>query len=111
MTFPRLLGCLLCVAFGASARAQSAPDADSPAAERATFTVAEGFEVSLFASEADGVVKPMQLRFDGRGRLWVIGSTIYPQLEPGQVPDDKVLILEDADGNGKADETTVFARG
>ena len=75
------------------------------------FKLAEGFELSLFASETNGVVKPIQMRFDYRGRLWVIGSTVYPQIEPGQVPDDKVLILEDTDHDGRCDKTTVFARG
>lgn len=89
--------------------AVAADDADSPAAERATFTVADGFDVELFASEADGVRKPIQIRFDARGRLWVVGSTAYPQIEPGQVPDDKILILEDTDGDGRADKTIVFA--
>ena len=61
------------------------------ATELASFKIADGFEVQLFASEKDGVVKPIQIRFDARGRLWVIGSTVYPQIEPGQKPDDKVL--------------------
>lgn len=82
-----------------------------PAEELATFQIAEGFEVSLFASETNGVVKPIQMRFDSRGRLWVIGSSVYPQLEPGQKPNDKVIILEDTDRDGRADKTTVFADG
>ena len=86
-------------------------DADDPALELASFKVADGFEVNLFASEKDGVVKPIQIRFDARGRLWVIGSTVYPQIEPGQKPDDKVLILEDTNQDGRADKTTVFADG
>jgi putative heme-binding domain-containing protein len=84
---------------------------DDPASELASFKLASGFEANLFASEADGVVKPIQSRFDARGRLWVIGSTVYPQLEPGQVPNDKVIILEDTDGDGRADKSTVFADG
>ncbi len=75
------------------------------------FQIADGFEISLFASETNGVIKPIQMRFDYRGRLWVIGSTVYPQIEPGQIPDDKVLILEDTDRDGRCDKTTVFARG
>ncbi|TMQ00874.1 MAG: hypothetical protein E6L09_05125, partial [Verrucomicrobia bacterium] len=94
-----------CLVFGASLLA------DDPAAELASFQVADGFEVNLFASEQDGVVKPIQIRFDARGRLWVIGSTIYPQIEPGQTPDDKVLVLEDTDGDGRCDKTIVFADG
>jgi putative heme-binding domain-containing protein len=84
---------------------------DSPSAELASFQVADGFEVSLFASETNGVVKPIQMRFDARGRLWVIGSTVYPFIEPGEKPNDKVLVLEDTDHDGRADKTTVFADG
>ncbi len=87
------------------------PVADDPAAELASFQVADGFEVKLFASEKNGVVKPIQMRFDAQGRLWVIGSTVYPQLEPGQTPNDKVLILEDTNRDGVCDKTTVFADG
>jgi putative heme-binding domain-containing protein len=85
--------------------------ADDPAAELAAFQLADGFEANLFASEKDGVIKPIQIRFDARGRLWVIGSTVYPQIEPGQTPNDKVLILEDNNGDGRSDRTTVFADG
>src|SRR6187397_2755651 len=84
-----------------------AVDTNDPAVELASFQVADGFEVNLFASEADGVVKPIQIRFDARGRLWVIGSTVYPQIAPGQEPNDKVLILEDSDHDGRSDKTTV----
>src|SRR5438552_97680 len=54
---------------------------DDPAAEQASFEVADGFAVNLFASEKEGVIKPIQMRFDARGRLWVIGSTVYPEIE------------------------------
>ncbi len=87
------------------------PDSDDPAAELASFQVADGFDVHLFASEKDGVVKPIQIRFDTRGRLWVIGSTVYPQIKPGETPNDKVLILEDAQMRGRCDKVTVFADG
>ena len=89
----------------------AAAENDSNPAELASFQLADGFEINLFASETNGVVKPIQIRFDARGRLWVIGSVVYPQIEPGQKPDDKVLILEDTNGDGRADKTTVFADG
>ena len=88
-----------------------AAEADDPAVEMASLHLADGFQINLFASERDGILKPIQIRFDARGRLWVIGSTVYPQIEPGQIPDDKVLLLEDRDGDGRADKTTVFADG
>jgi len=69
-----------------------AADPDDPAAELASFQVADGFEVNLFASEKDGVVKPIQIRFDARGRLWVIGSTVYR-------PEDFVALYADLVGH------------
>jgi putative heme-binding domain-containing protein len=41
----------------------------------------------------------------------VLGSTTYPQLKPGEEPQDKIVILEDTDHDGRADKTTVFADG
>jgi putative heme-binding domain-containing protein len=79
----------------------------------AMMQTADGFAVSLFASEADfpELAKPVQIAFDARGRLWVCTMPSYPQLVPGETPDDKVLILEDTDGDGRADRRTVFAAG
>jgi putative heme-binding domain-containing protein len=57
------------------------------------------------------LAKPLQMNFDPAGRLWVSSSEVYPQIKPGQVANDKVLVLEDTDGDGKADKTAVFADG
>lgn len=81
-----------------------------PAAELAAMQVADGYEVSLFA--ADPLIsKPLQMNFDARGRLWVSSSSIYPQIRPGEVANDTVTILEDKDGDGRADAATTFADG
>jgi putative heme-binding domain-containing protein len=85
------------------------PDPD-PEIERRSFQVAEGFEVNLFAADPI-LAKPLQINFDPAGRLWVVSSEVYPQIQPGQVANDKVLILEDRDGDGRADRTSVFADG
>ena len=74
------------------------------------FEVAPGFEVSLFA-ENPMLAKPIQMNFDPQGRLWIASSAIYPQIEPGQEADDTILVVEDTDGDGKADKSTVFADG
>jgi putative heme-binding domain-containing protein len=84
---------------------------DDPETERQSFQVADGYEVNLFASEKDGIVKPLQIRFDPKGRLWVSCGQSYPQLKPGEVADDTIVVLEDTDGDGKADKSTTFARG
>ncbi|MCB1277090.1 PVC-type heme-binding CxxCH protein [Prosthecobacter sp.] len=88
------------------------PPADhSPEAELKSFKVLDGFEVNLFASEADGIPNPIAIRWDERGRLWVLQTSDYPQPKPGTVSDDKIIILEDTDHDGRADKSTVFAGG
>lgn len=84
-----------------------------PGDERAAFRVDPRFEVNVFASEEQfpDLAKPIQMRWDTRGRLWVSCSTTYPQVTPGMEPDDKIVILDDTDGNGRADQCRVWARG
>jgi len=113
--------CALALIFGTSAFAQQTkkkgisvgePPADhSPEAELASFKVLEGFEVNLFASEKDGIPNALAIRWDERGRLWCLQTSNYPQPAPGEVVDDKIIILEDTDHDGRADKTTVFADG
>ncbi|WP_138480678.1 PVC-type heme-binding CxxCH protein [Dyadobacter bucti] len=78
--------------------------------ELASFKVAEGFEVTLFAADPM-VAKPIQMNWDAEGRLWVVSSTVYPHLKTGESANDKIFVLEDTDGDGKADKSTVFAEG
>jgi putative heme-binding domain-containing protein len=85
------------------------PDPD-PELERKTFQVADGFEVNLFAADPQ-LAKPIQMNFDAAGRLWVACSEAYPQIKPGAQQNDKIIILEDTKGVGKADKVTVFADG
>ncbi len=76
-----------------------------------SLTVPEGYKVELFASEKEfsNLANPMQLSFDNKGRLWVATMPSYPHYRPGDsLPDDKILIYEDTDGDGKADKETVF---
>ncbi len=73
--------------------------------------VPEGFEIQPFADEAmfPELAKPVQLNFDNKGRLWVSCMPTYPQWKPGDhKPDDRLLILEDTDHDGKADSCKVF---
>jgi len=81
-----------------------------PEIERKSFVLPEGFEVNLFAADPQ-LHKPIQMNFDPQGRLWVAASEVYPQIAPGQQASDKILILEDTNGDGTADKTTVFADG
>jgi mono/diheme cytochrome c family protein/glucose/arabinose dehydrogenase len=79
-----------------------------------SLAVPEGYKVTLFASEEKfpDLAKPCKIAFDNRGRLWVAVMPSYPAWRPGDPkPDDKIIILEDTDGDGVADKETVFARG
>ena len=81
-----------------------------PENERKSFILPEGFEVNLFAGDPQ-LAKPIQICFDTKGRLWAACSSTYPQVLPGQPNQDKILVMEDTDGDGIADKTTVFADG
>lgn len=76
-------------------------------------TVAKGLRVNLFASEEQfpELVNPVQMSFDTKGRLWVAAWPTYPHWKPGEKMDDKLLILEDTDGDGRADKCKTFAGG
>lgn len=86
------------------------PVPNSPEHELSTLRIVEGYQVNLFAAEPE-VVKPIQMQFDPRGRLWVLCTTAYPQIKPGEKPNDRLMVLEDADGDGRADKVTEFAAG
>jgi mono/diheme cytochrome c family protein/glucose/arabinose dehydrogenase len=75
-------------------------------------TPADGYQVELFASEREftNLANPVQMAFDNRGRLWVSTMPSYPHYRIGDPkPDDKIIILEDTDGDGRADREKVFA--
>jgi putative membrane-bound dehydrogenase-like protein len=77
------------------------------------FTVAKGYEINLFASEVEfpDLENPVNFTFDAKGRLWVATMPSYPQYQPPNKPNDKLIVFEDSDGDGKADKQTVFADG
>ena len=66
------------------------------------------FEMELFASEPM-IINPMAMAWDERGRLYVIETVDYPNEVRTEGGNDKIKILEDTDGDGKADKVTVFA--
>ncbi|HEX4144011.1 MAG TPA: PVC-type heme-binding CxxCH protein [Pirellulales bacterium] len=85
----------------------------NPAESQQAFKVLDGFEINLFASEVEfpDLRNPVAITFDARGRLWVATMATFPMVLPGKPVDDKVLILEDSDADGRADRQTVFADG
>ena len=109
------------------------PGGYSPEEARARMVVPEGFHVEVFASEPM-IRQPVTACFDERGRAWVIEYLQYPNpagLKPVTVDQylrtrydrfpeppprgprgvDRIKILEDTDGDGKADKATTFVEG
>ncbi len=77
-------------------------------AQLEAFSVIEGASINLFAHEP-AVGNPVHMNWDKRGRLWVVSSPLYPMIQPGEAETDKIVILEDVDGDGVAEKETVFA--
>ncbi|MEZ0390209.1 MAG: PVC-type heme-binding CxxCH protein, partial [Verrucomicrobium sp.] len=94
-------------------------EALSPEQELATLKVPEGFQAQLFADDAQLGGKPINLAFDTQGRLWVTSTREYPYAVPkdrwenegtrAKGSRDSIRVLEDLDGDGRADRVTVFA--
>jgi len=106
---------LLCLAFIASGHLLQAQnglrDIPNPdvAHQEAMFNLPKGMRINLYASDPM-ISKPVQMNWDTKGRLWLVSSGMYPHIVPGAEENDRVLILEDTDGDGQADKKTVFAQ-
>jgi putative membrane-bound dehydrogenase-like protein len=74
--------------------------------------VAKGFQVNLFADEGrfPELIKPVQLQFDTKGRLWAAVWPSYPKWEPLKPMNDGLIILHDDNNDGVADRVTEFAK-
>ena len=75
------------------------------------FNLPPGYKIDLFASEVEfkDMENPVQLSFDNKGRLWVATMPTYPHWQPGdKKPNDKIIILEDTNNDGKADKGYTF---
>jgi putative membrane-bound dehydrogenase-like protein len=117
----------------AEAKKNEPPPADAvlfaglePAEAAAKATLPPGFKLHVFAAEPQ-IVQPIAFCLDDRGRTWVAEGRTYPRRKgnppkpeapsskptPEQLKDilggaDRILVLEDTDGDHKADKTTVF---
>lgn len=86
-----------------------APKLLTPEEALEKFTMAEGFEINLWASEIDSPIQsPCAMTFDSEGRLWVTCVPSQPHAKPDEKPSDSVVVLEDTDKDGVADKSTVF---
>ena len=73
----------------------------------AAMEVPEGFSVTLAAAEPD-VIRPIAFTHDDRGRLWVAEAHTYPEPAPEGEGRDRILIMEDTNGDGTLDSRKVF---
>ena len=75
--------------------------------------VPKGVKINLFASEEQypDLIKPVQMAWDTKGRLWVSVWRTYPERTPGDPQGDSILIFEDTKGTGKADKCTTYITG
>ncbi len=83
----------------------------SPQEEKATIHVPEGYVVELVAAEPL-VADPVAVAWDARGRLWVAEMADYPLgIDNRGTPGGRIRVLEDTDGDGRYDRSTVFLEG
>jgi putative heme-binding domain-containing protein len=83
-------------------------EALTPDEEKKAFKLPPGFEAQLVACEPD-ILKPIQMAFDAKGRLWVTTTIEYPFPAIGRPGKDKLCVLEDFGADGKARKVSVFA--
>ncbi|MFN7875934.1 MAG: PVC-type heme-binding CxxCH protein, partial [Pirellula sp.] len=83
----------------------------SPAESVAKIKVPEGYELNVFASEEmfPDMANPVQMQVDSKGRLWAACWNTYPKWEPLKEMNDTLMIFEDTDGDGTADQRKIFA--
>jgi putative membrane-bound dehydrogenase-like protein len=84
-------------------------DGLAPEEAAKAMTVEEGFGVQLVAGEPD-VSQPVAMALDDRGRIWVAEAYEYPR-RAEKNGKDRIVILEDTNGDAKADKRTVFMEG
>jgi putative membrane-bound dehydrogenase-like protein len=102
MTMSRAFALLLMTALTTTAQ-----EPRTPAETAKSLKLPDGFSATLFAGEPD-VRQPIGFCFDDRGRLWVAENLSYPNWKADK-RDDRILIFEDADNDGRFDKRTVFA--
>src|SRR6266704_1557081 len=104
--------CITLLTVAASAFASNPAGVGLEAAREAIkrFSVGEGLELSLFAAEPM-VRNPTDMDIDERGRVWITEGVNYRVWQKWgilQPEGDRIVILEDSNGDGLADKETVF---
>src|SRR5262245_35583276 len=107
-----LLPLLLFLAFtGLSSAGERKPPATppTPKAVQASFKLEPGLRIELVACEPQ-IESPVAMAFGEDGRLWVVEMRDYPNgPAKGEKPAGRIRVLEDRDGDGFFEHSTVFA--
>lgn len=104
--WPWIVASLSLLLVGTLAGIQPATAQLPPQESLQAMSVADGFEVRLFASEPM-ITNPIAMDIDSHGRVWVTEGANYRK-NVTNPPNNKIKILEDTDGDGVADKMTVF---
>jgi putative membrane-bound dehydrogenase-like protein len=91
------------------AQAAQAPPAPLPQIPLDIFKVPDGLEVTLWAS-SPMLRNPTNIDIDRDGRIWVAEGVRYRSHHARQPEGDKIIVLQDTDGDGKADSTHTFVQ-
>ncbi|WP_428659576.1 DUF7133 domain-containing protein [Runella sp.] len=105
-----LIGIMSCIALLATDRKDVPAPAKTPAEEKATFQLESGFKIQLVASEPM-IQAPVVVTFDEDGRLWVVEMRGFMPTIDGdgeEKPVGRISVLEDKNGDGTMDHSTVF---
>ena len=112
--FATLLVLTICSSLLFHCSNQSPENEHSPANSLSDLKVHDGLEVTLFASEPM-FSNPTNMDIDAKGRVWVCEAynyrNQYNPKNPVKAEGDRIMILEDTDGDGKADKHKVFYQG
>src|SRR3990170_409057 len=110
----RIPSVLFLLLTGLSCTKPAPPVEHSPESSLADLKVRDGLEVTLFASEPM-FSNPTNIAIDKRGRVWVCEAynyrNQYNPKNPVREEGDRIMILEDTDGDGKADKSKIFYQG
>ena len=102
---------VICISFSThAAESTDKQDIHDPAIAVANLDVAEGLECTLFASEPM-LSNPSSIDVDHRGRVWVCELVNYRRQKENRPEGDRILILEDTNHDGIADDRKVFYQG
>ncbi|HEX4609597.1 MAG TPA: hypothetical protein VH092_15465, partial [Urbifossiella sp.] len=96
--------------FGFDNRKSSGQPYITPEETVAKLRVPPEFEAKLFAGEPQ-LVNPIAFTIDEKGRVWCVECFEYPSKAGKKTPRDRIVILEDTDGDGRCDKRTVFCEG